>query len=68
MSRYIFDTHYGVSTVTDTENDIAVSWTNGRYNATNQVSCFGDTDDPLKAARLCRELADYIAQNYPELV
>lgn len=68
MNRYIFDTHYGVSTVTDTENDVAVSWNNGKYNDTNAVNYFGDETDPIKIARMCRELGDYIAENYSELI
>lgn len=68
MSRYIFDTHYGVSTVTDTENDIAVSWGNGKYNETNHVDYFGEETDPLTIAKLCRELGDYILENYPEII
>lgn len=68
MNKYIFDTHYGVCTVTDTENDLAVSWTKGKYNETNKVAYFGEDTDPMKVARMCRELADYIAQEYPELI
>lgn len=67
-NRYVFDTHYGRSSVVDTENCIAVIWDNGKYNDTNRIEYSGASLDALELARLSRELADYVVQNYPDLV
>lgn len=68
MNRYSFDTQHGHSTVVDLENTIAVSWENGRYNETNRIEYAGDSLDVMELARLSRELSEYVALNYPELV
>ena len=68
MNRYSFDTHYGHSTVVDLENLIAVTWDNGRFNETNRIEYTGDSKDALEIARMARELADYVAHNYPDMV
>lgn len=68
MARYMFDTHYGKSTVVDTENGIQVEWDNGDFNGTQKVTYTGGSLDAQEIARLARELGDYVAKNYPELV
>lgn len=75
--NYIFDTHYGKSTLTDADTGLVLEWENGRFNETQNVLQDGATlativpegEDPaLFLARKLREMGDYIAENYPELV
>lgn len=77
MDKYIFNTHYGKSSVTDTENGVTVEWENGKYNETCQTyidptSTLGECNDAGKLsqvlARSCREIADYILNNYKDLI
>ena len=79
MERYIFETHYGVSTITDTETGVTVEWQNGKFNETNRA-----TLDPIRAAaaasrmeagdlaammaRACREIGEHAARQYPDLI
>ena len=74
---YSFDTHYGVSTLTDEETGIVLQWQNGNFNETHRTLQDGATlmtivpesESPeLFIARNLREMAEYVAQNYPELV
>ncbi len=72
MDRFIFDTHYGRCTLTDTETRLCLTWDAGRFNDTQNIDAdaFGPVG-PTTAqdlARHCREMADYVATNYPELV
>jgi len=68
MGRYSFDTHYGHSTLIDVENFIAVSWDDGHFNETQKVEYEGDSLNAVEIARLARELADYVAENYRDLI
>lgn len=78
MERYIFETHYGKSTVTDPETGVIVEWENGRFNET-QATRIDPTAKPdlmntdagtvaVTLARACKEIGDYVRNNYPELV
>lgn len=75
MNKYTFSTHYGKSTVTDNETGVIVEWENGRFNDTNTAKIDptavlptdpGELAETL--ARTCREIADHVLENYPELV
>ena len=78
MEKYIFGTHYGKSTVTDTETGIIVEWENGRFNETQTTRIdptaqtnLLNTDAGTVAetlARACKEIGDYVLNNYPDLI
>lgn len=77
MEKYLFETHYGRSTVTDTEAGVIVEWTNGDFNGTNRARvdalhfrAAGMDAGELAAfmAKVCREIGDYVTANYPELL
>ena len=74
---YIFDTHYGTSTLTDDQTGLYVQWENGRFNETQKIKLDGSTimtlipegEDPaLYLAKKMQEMGDYIAKEYPELI
>lgn len=75
MNKYTFSTHYGKSTVTDNETGVTVEWENGRFNETNAAKVDPTAVLPTDAgkvaellARSCKEIGDYVLENYPELV
>lgn len=77
MEKYIFETHYGKSTVTDTETGVIVEWENGRFNDTNAARLdptakLNLCTDPGKIAetlaRACKEIGDYVLNNHPETI
>lgn len=78
MEKYIFATHYGKSTVTDTETGVIVEWENGRFNETQATRIdptaklnLLTTDAGTVAetlARSCKEIGDYVLNNYPDLI
>lgn len=77
MERYIFDTHYGKCTLTDTQTGIIVEWQSGKFNETNAArleplsTLHTETDAGRLAERLAhimREMADYARANYAELL
>lgn len=55
---------------TDTENGVVIRWTERRFNDTQKTTFLYDVHnpDPLKIARIMREMADWIALNHMELV
>lgn len=74
---YYFDTHYGQSSLTDDETGIIVEWENGDFNGTQKVRTDPSTfavlipqhqDLASFIAGKLREMGDYIAKTYPELV
>lgn len=75
MEKYIFETHHGKSTVTDTETGVIVEWENGRFNDTNTARIAPNAVLPTDAgkiaetlARACKEIGDYVLENHPELL
>lgn len=75
MEKYIFETHYGKSSVTDTETGVIVEWVNGRFNETNAARLDPTAilpTDPGKIAetlaRACKEIGDYVLNNHPETI
>lgn len=73
MANYIFETHYGQCTVTDADTGVTIHWEAGKFNETNRATVDPMADlalhpDALTLARICRETADYIAEQYKELV
>ena len=77
MEKYLFETHYGKSTVTDTETGVIVEWVNGRFNETNAArldptSRLNTETDARRLAgelaRACREIGEHVRKNFPELV
>lgn len=73
MANYLFETHYGVCTVTDADAGVSVQWEVGKFNETNRAEVdplaqLNLNPDALTLARICREIADYIAENYKELI
>lgn len=77
MERYIFDTHYGKCTLTDTQTGIIVEWQSGKFNETNAArldptSRLNTETDARrlasKLARACREAGAYVRANHPETI
>lgn len=73
MGKYLFETHYNQCTVTDAENGVSVTWERGKFNATNRATVeplaqISLHPDALKLARIMREIADYAAENYKDLI
>lgn len=72
--NYIFDTHYGKSSLADPETGLVIEWENGRFNETQ--NCHVEKDySSMDAgelaslmARTAREMTDYIIENYKELI
>ena len=73
MANYIFETHYGQCSVTDSDAGVTVSWERGKFNETNRATVdplaqLNLNPDALTLARICREIADYVAERYKELI
>lgn len=73
MAHYIFETHYGKSSLADEETGVVIEWINGKFNETQKAHCEGavipDGEDMATyMARKMMEMGDYIADNYAELV
>ena len=75
MEKFLFETHYGKSSVTDIESGVIVEWQNGKFNETNtaridpsRVMAYDAGQAAAMLAKACREIGDYIAKEYPELI
>lgn len=73
MANYIFETHYGQCSVTDSDAGVTVEWERGKFNETNRavvdpLARLNLNPDALALARVNREIADYILENYKELI
>jgi hypothetical protein len=77
MGKYIFETHYGKSSVTDTETGVIVEWENGRFNETNAGRldptsklnlCTNAGEVAETLARAFKEIGDYVTSNHPETI
>lgn len=76
-SKYIFDTHYGKSTLTDTETGISITWENGKFNESQETTHDaatlatlvpeGRTPEAFYAEKML-EMGEYLLANYPELI
>lgn len=75
--KYIFDTHYGVSTLTDVETGMILKWDNGdferhRHYTMNMdtialiVPCGEDEESFITAKE--QEMDAYVIKNYPETI
>lgn len=42
---YIFDSHYGTSSLADEETRLVIEWDNGNYKATRKIHFDGDWTD-----------------------
>lgn len=76
-SRFKFDTHYGRSSVVDTETGVVVEWENGRFNETQKTSHDAATIETIipegrtlegYVAEVMLEIGQFVLENYPELV
>ena len=72
-NRYIFDTHYGRSTLVDTVAGLRLTWTNGEFNESQEITLepgavLPEKDPELLIARAARLLGEYVLENYPELI
>jgi len=54
--------------LTDTENNVVITWTNKKFNDTQKVTLLDDTPtpDPTKWARVMREIGDYLSRYHRE--
>lgn len=70
-SRFVVSSVHGKQgwyVVADLENRIKVEFKKGHYNDMQKVTCFGEDADALKEATALREIADYMFNNFKELI
>lgn len=55
--------------VTDTLSEVTITWTEGDFNDSQEVRVDGAfADDPTAIARVLREIGDYLATYYREIL
>lgn len=56
--------------IADLDNGVKIEWKKGRYNDTNRALPISGTlpADPMKMATILREIGEYLANNFKELI
>jgi len=54
--------------LSDKENALTVKWERGKFNETQEVSIGDPSLGVMGAARAMREIGDYLAKFYPDIV
>jgi len=70
---YIINSNSIKSSLTDDDSGITIEWQTGKFNSTQKINTDNmdipeGADMALWVARKMREMGDYIAQHYPQLV
>jgi len=66
--RYIVKEQDGRCVLIAPHDMIIISWIKGKFNDTQDVDFLGDIPDATTIAIAMREIGDYLAENYKELL